>query len=101
MLEAIHKGVVGVAASEVCHGADGLWVVVRLSRVVETPVVWYPGWWFPGVRDLRQVVEVCVHVVLQRRVFAFRHVFRKLVVGVFVYVSVAQAVPMGLLFDEV
>ena len=46
------------------HGADGLRVVVRLSRVVVDPVVWYPGWWFPGVRDQRRVLEVCVHVVL-------------------------------------
>ena len=56
MLEAVHKGVVGVAASEVSHGADGLWVVVLPSRVVVDPAVSYPGWWFPGVRDLRQVL---------------------------------------------
>ena len=82
MLEAIHKGVVGVAASDVRHGADGLWVVVRLSRVVVDPVVGYSGCWFPRLRDRRQVLEVCVHVVLQRRVFAVRHMLCQLVLGV-------------------
>ena len=82
MLEAIHKGVVRVAASDVGHGADELRVVVRLSRVVVDPVVGYPGWWFPRVRDRRQVLEVCVHVVLQRGVFAVRHMLCQLVVGV-------------------
>ena len=45
-------------------------------------VAWYPDWCFPGVRDWRQVLEVCVHVVLQCLVFAVRHMFCKLVVGV-------------------
>ena len=53
-----------MAASDVRNGANRLRVVVHLSRVVVDPVVWYPGWWFPGVRDWRQVLEVCVHVVL-------------------------------------
>ena len=40
------------------------------------------GRWFPGVWDGRQVLEVCVHVVSQRLVFAVRHPFCKLGVGV-------------------
>ena len=64
MLEVVHEGVVGMAASDVRHGADGLRVVVCLSRVVVDPVVWYPGWWLPGVWDRRYVLEVPVHVVL-------------------------------------
>ena len=47
MLEAVHKGVVGVAASEVRHGADGLRLLVHMSCVVVDPVVWYPGRWLP------------------------------------------------------
>ena len=82
MLEAIHKGVVGVVPSDVRHGADGLWVVVHVSCVVGDPVVWYPGRWFPGWCDRWQVLDVCVHVVLQRRVFVVWHMFCKLVVGV-------------------
>ena len=82
MLEAIHKGVVGVAASDVRHGADVLRLVVRPSRLVVDPVVGYRGWWFPGVPDWRQKLEVCLHVVLQQRVFAVRHMLCKLVVGV-------------------
>ena len=97
----MHKGVVGVAAPDVRQGANGLWVVVHLSRLVVDPVVWYQGWWFSGLRDRRQVLEVCVHVVLQRQVFAVRHMFSKLVVGVYFYLSVAQAVPIGILLDEV
>ena len=64
MLEVVHKGVVGLAASNVRHGADGLWVVVCPPRVVIHSIVRYPGWWFPGVWDWRQVLEVRVHVVL-------------------------------------
>ena len=64
MVEAVHKSVVGVAASDVCHSADGLRVVVRLSRVVVDPVIWYPGRRLPGLWDWRQVLKVCVHVVL-------------------------------------
>ena len=64
MLEVVHEGVVGFAASEVCHGADGLRVVVCPSRFVVDSIVRYPGWWFPGVWDRRQVLEVRVHVVL-------------------------------------
>ena len=33
-------------------------------RVVVDSVVGYPGWWFPGVRDRWQVLEVRVHAVL-------------------------------------
>ena len=82
MLEAAQKGVVGMAASDVRHGADGLQVVVLPSRVVVDPVVWYPGPWFPGVLDMWQVLEVRVHVVLQWRALAVRHMLGKLVVGV-------------------
>ena len=64
MLEVVHEGVVGLGASNVRHVADGLWVVVCQSRVVIDSIVRYPGWWFPGLWDWRQVLEVGVHVVL-------------------------------------
>ena len=48
MLKVVHEGVVGLAASDVRHGADGLQVVVRPSRVVVDSVVPYGGWWFPN-----------------------------------------------------
>ena len=64
MLGVVHKGVVGLAASNVRHGADGLLVVVCPPCVVLDSIVRYPGWWFPGVLDWRQVLEVRVHVVL-------------------------------------
>ena len=64
MLEGVHNPAIGLAASDVRHGADRLQVVVRLSHVVVDPVVWYLGWWSPGLRDRRQVLKVCVHVVL-------------------------------------
>ena len=64
MLEVVHQVVVGLAASNVRHGADGLQVVVCPSRVVVDLIVRYPGSWFPGVLDWRQVLEVCVHVVI-------------------------------------
>ena len=51
MLEEVHEGVVGLAASDVRIGANRLRVVVCLSRVVVDSVVWYPGWWLPGVWD--------------------------------------------------
>ena len=100
MLETAQKGAVGLTVPNVCHGADGLWVVVCPSCVVMDAIIWHPVWWFPGAWDWRQVLEVCVHVVLQRRVLAVWHMLGKLVVGVQVYVSVAQAIPMRLLFDE-
>ena len=49
MLEVVHEGFVGLAASDVRHGANALRIVVRLSPVVVNPVLWYPGWWFPGL----------------------------------------------------
>ena len=64
MLEVVQKGVVGLAASNVRHGADGLWVVLWPPRVVMDSIVWYPGWWLLGAWDWRQVLEVHVHVVL-------------------------------------
>ena len=63
MLEMAQEGVVGLIASNVRHGADGLWVVVCPSRDVMDAIVRHPGWWFPGAWDERQVLEVCVHVV--------------------------------------
>ena len=53
VLEVVHEGFVGLAASNVRHGADGLRVVVCPSHVVVDSVVRYPGWWFPGVWDWR------------------------------------------------
>ena len=100
MLETAQKGAVRLTAPNVRHGADGLWVVVCPPRVVIDAIVWHPGWWFPGAWDGWQVLEVCVHVVSQRWVLAVLHVLGKLVVGVQVYVSVAQAIPMRFLFDE-
>ena len=64
MLEMFQKGVVSLAASNVRHGADGLWVVLCPPRVVIDSIVWHPGWWCPGAWDWRQVLEVRVHVVL-------------------------------------
>ena len=63
-VEMAQKGVVGLTASNVHNGADGLWVVVCPPRVIMDSIVWHPGWWFPGAWDWRQVLEVCVHVVL-------------------------------------
>ena len=63
VLETAQKGAVGLTASNVPHGADGLWVVVCPPRVVIDAIVWHPGWWFPGAWDGWQVLEVCVHVV--------------------------------------
>ena len=64
MLEVVHEGVVGLAASNVRRGADGLRVVACPSRAVLDSTVWYPGWWFSGVWDWWQVLKVRVHVVL-------------------------------------
>ena len=73
MLEAVHKGVLGVAASDVRHGADGLWVVEPLSRVVVDPVLWYPGWWFRGVQDPGQVIKtVAIRVGDGRTIHSMR-----------------------------
>ena len=61
MLEMAQKGLVGLTASNVRPGADGLWVVVCPPLVGIDAT--HPGWWFPGAWDWRQVLEVCVHVV--------------------------------------
>ena len=45
------------------------------------------------------MLEVCVHVVLQRRLLRVWHVLRELVAGMQVDVSVAQVLAMGLQFD--
>ena len=100
MYETAQRGAVGLTTPNVCHGVDGLWVVVCPSRVVIDAIIWHPVWWFPWVWDWQQVLEVCVHVVLQRRVLAVRHMLGKLVVGVQVYVSVAEAIMMRFFFDE-
>ena len=64
MATGLRTGFIGLAASDVRHGADGLRVVVCPSCVILDSVVRYPGWWFPGVWDRRYVLEVRVHVVL-------------------------------------
>ena len=59
MLEVVHEGAVGLAASNVSHGADELRVVVCPSRVVVDSVVRYRGWWFPGVGSAVGVGGAC------------------------------------------
>ena len=75
--------------------------MVRLSRTVVYHALGYPGWRLPGVVDWRWVLEMCVHVVRQRRYVGMRCVFRKLGVGVHVNVPVLQVVTVGFLFHQV
>ena len=64
VLGKVQNGVVGLAASNVRHGADGLWVVLCPPRVVIDSIIWHPAWWSPGAWDWQQVLDVRVHVVL-------------------------------------
>ena len=66
MLGMAQKGVVGLTASNVRHGADGLWVVVCPPRVVIDAIIWHPvkPVWTPVA--IFESLGVCIYVPASR-----------------------------------